>query len=104
YYSRRCPLFRHSFPTRRSSDLIAFMLVVMVIYVFLGRATDTLIPVVALPLSLLVTFTVMYMLNFSVNNLTLMALTLAIGFLVDRSEEHTSELQSPDHLVCRLLL
>ena len=63
--------------------VIAFMLVVMVIYVFLGRATDTLIPVVALPLSLLVTFTVMYMLNFSVNNLTLMALTLAIGFLVD---------------------
>src|SRR6266478_1239965 len=63
--------------------VIAFMLVVMVIYVFLGRATDTLIPVVALPLSLLVTFTVMYMLNFSINNLTLMALTLAIGFLVD---------------------
>ena len=63
--------------------VIAFMLVVMVIYVFLGRVTDTLIPVVALPLSLLVTFMVMYMLNFSVNNLTLMALTLAIGFLVD---------------------
>src|SRR5437660_3674 len=63
--------------------VIAFMLVVMVIYVFLGRVTDTLIPVVALPLSLLVTFTVMYMLNFSVNNLTLMDLTLAIGFLVD---------------------
>jgi len=63
--------------------VIAFILVVMVIYVFLGRATDTLIPVVALPLSLLVTFTVMYMLNFSINNLTLMALTLAIGFLVD---------------------
>ena len=63
--------------------VIAFMLVVMVIYVFLGRATDTLIPVVALPLSLLLTFAVMYMLNYSINNLTLMALTLAIGFLVD---------------------
>ena len=63
--------------------MIAFVLVVMVIYVFLGRATDTLIPAVALPLSLLLTATVMYMLNFSVNNLTLMALTLAIGFLVD---------------------
>src|SRR5437870_7031178 len=63
--------------------VIAFMLVVMVIYVFLGRATDTLIPVVALPLALLVTFTLMYIVNFSVNNLTLMALTLAIGFLVD---------------------
>src|SRR5881296_2444548 len=63
--------------------VIAFVLVVMVIYVFLGRATDTLIPVVALPLSLLLTVTVKYVLNFSINNLTLLALTLAIGFLVD---------------------
>src|SRR5436309_599275 len=63
--------------------IIAFVLVVIVIYVFLGRATDTLIPAVALPISLLLTVAVMYMLNFSINNLTLMALTLAIGFLVD---------------------
>ena len=63
--------------------IIAFVLVVMVIYVFLGRATDTLIPAVALPMSLLLTVAVMYMLDFSINNLTLMALTLAIGFLVD---------------------
>jgi hydrophobic/amphiphilic exporter-1 (mainly G- bacteria), HAE1 family len=67
----------------RMTLVIAFVLVVMVIYVFLGRATDTLIPAVALPLSLLFTFTVMSMLGFSINNLTLMALTLAIGFLVD---------------------
>ncbi|HYK24008.1 MAG TPA: efflux RND transporter permease subunit, partial [Candidatus Acidoferrum sp.] len=67
----------------RATLLIAFVLVVMVIYVFLGRATDTLIPAVSLPLSLLLTFAVMYMLGFSINNLTLMALTLAIGFLVD---------------------
>src|SRR5256714_1014184 len=67
----------------RATLLIAFVLVVMVIYVFLGRATDTLIPAVALPLSLLLTFAVMYMFGFSINNLTLMALTLAIGFLVD---------------------
>jgi hydrophobic/amphiphilic exporter-1 (mainly G- bacteria), HAE1 family len=63
--------------------LIAFTLVVIVIFAFLGRATDTLIPVVALPLSMLITFLVMGALNFSLNNLTLMALTLAIGFLVD---------------------
>ncbi len=63
--------------------LIAFVLVVLVIFVFLGRAADTMIPVVALPLSLLITFVVMWALGFSVNNLTLMALTLAIGFLVD---------------------
>src|SRR5229473_4307042 len=62
---------------------ISFVLVVLVIYASLGRATDTLIPVVALPLSLLLTVAVMYALNYSINNLTLMAMTLAIGFLVD---------------------
>ncbi len=62
---------------------IAFVLVILVIYVFLGRATDTLIPVVALPLSILITFIVMNALGYSLNNLTLMALTLAVGFLVD---------------------
>ncbi len=63
--------------------LIAFILVVIVIYVFLGRASDTLIPAVALPLSLLLTFMVMRMLGYSLDNLSLMALVLAIGFLVD---------------------
>jgi HAE1 family hydrophobic/amphiphilic exporter-1 len=62
---------------------IAFVLVVMVIFVFLGRATDTLIPAVALPLSLLLTFIAMDVLGYSLDNLSLMALTLAIGFLVD---------------------
>ncbi len=62
---------------------IAFVLVVMVIFVFLGRATDTLIPAVALPLSLLLTFIAMNVLGYSLDNLSLMALTLAIGFLVD---------------------
>ena len=63
--------------------LIAFVLVVLVIFVFLGRATDTLIPAVALPLSLLLTFIAMTLLGYSLDNLSLMALTLAIGFLVD---------------------
>src|SRR5213594_3597505 len=63
--------------------LIAFVLVVLVIFLFLGRATDTLIPAVALPLSLLLTFIVMRFLGYSLDNLSLMALTLAIGFLVD---------------------
>src|SRR5215467_1663977 len=62
---------------------IAFVLVVMVIFVFLGRATDTLIPAVALPLSLLLTFIAMGLLGYSLDNLSLMALTRAIGFLVD---------------------
>jgi HAE1 family hydrophobic/amphiphilic exporter-1 len=63
--------------------LIAFVLVIFVIFVFLGRASDTLIPMVALPMSFLITFVAMWALGYSVNNLTLMALTLAIGFLVD---------------------
>jgi HAE1 family hydrophobic/amphiphilic exporter-1 len=63
--------------------MIAFVLVVIVIFVFLGRATDTLIPTVALPLSLLLTFVAMQVLGYSLDNLSLMALTLAIGFLVD---------------------
>ena len=62
---------------------ISFALVVMVIFFFLGRATDTLIPAVALPLSLLLTFVAMNVLGYSLDNLSLMALTLAIGFLVD---------------------
>ncbi len=63
--------------------LIAFVLVVAVIFLFLGRATDTLIPAVALPLSLLLTFVAMGLLGYSLDNLSLMALVLAIGFLVD---------------------
>jgi len=63
--------------------LIAFVLVVLVIFLFLGRATDTLIPALALPISLLITFMVMNVLGYSLDNLSLMALTLAIGFLVD---------------------
>src|SRR3954471_2507634 len=67
----------------QSTLYIAFGLVVLVIFVFLGRATDTLIPAVALPLSLLLTFIAMKLLGYSLDNLSLMALTLAIGFLVD---------------------
>jgi HAE1 family hydrophobic/amphiphilic exporter-1 len=63
--------------------VIAFVLVVLVIFAFLGRASDTLIPMVAMPLSLLITFIVMQILGYSLDNLSLMALTLAIGFLVD---------------------
>ncbi len=63
--------------------LIAFVLVVLVIFIFLGRASDTIIPSVALPMSLVITFIGMRMLHYSLDNLSLMALTLAVGFLVD---------------------
>uniref|UniRef100_UPI0035C77AEF MdtB/MuxB family multidrug efflux RND transporter permease subunit n=1 Tax=Serratia quinivorans TaxID=137545 RepID=UPI0035C77AEF len=63
--------------------LLAVALVVMVIYVFLRNAPATIIPSVAVPLSLIGTFAAMYFLGFSINNLTLMALTIATGFVVD---------------------
>lgn len=73
----------HSVRDVQATLIIAFLLVVVVIFIFLGRATDTLIPAVALPLSLLLTFIAMRLLGYSLDNLSLMALTLAIGFLVD---------------------
>ncbi|MFC0225154.1 MdtB/MuxB family multidrug efflux RND transporter permease subunit [Serratia aquatilis] len=63
--------------------LLAVVLVIMVIYVFLRNVPATIIPSVAVPLSLVGTFAVMYFLGFSINNLTLMALTIATGFVVD---------------------
>lgn len=73
----------HSVADVQATLLIAFVLVVAVIFLFLGRATDTLIPTVALPMSLLLTFMAMRLLGYSLDNLSLMALTLAVGFLVD---------------------
>ena len=63
--------------------LLAVALVVMVIFVFLRNVSATIIPGVAVPLSLVGTFGVMYLAGFSINNLTLMALTIATGFVVD---------------------
>jgi multidrug efflux pump len=63
--------------------LFAIALVVMVTFVFLRRFSATIIPSIAVPLSLIGTFGVMYLAGFSVNNLTLMALTIATGFVVD---------------------
>ncbi|MDD3352642.1 MdtB/MuxB family multidrug efflux RND transporter permease subunit [Zoogloea sp.] len=63
--------------------VLAVALVVGVIFLFLRSFTATLIPAVAVPLSLVGTFAVMYAAGFSINNLTLMALTIATGFVVD---------------------
>jgi multidrug efflux pump len=63
--------------------LFAVFLVVLAIFLFLRNAAATLIPGVAVPLSILGTFGVMYLAGFSINNLTLMALTVATGFVVD---------------------
>jgi len=63
--------------------LLAVVLVVLVIFLFLRNVSATLIPSVAVPLSLVGTFAVMHLAGFSINNLTLMALTIATGFVVD---------------------
>src|SRR5574337_809939 len=63
--------------------MLAVLLVVAVIYVFLRSASATSIPAVAVPLSLVGTFGIMYFAGFSINNLTLMAMTIAAGFVVD---------------------
>jgi multidrug efflux pump len=62
---------------------LAVILVVLVIYLFLRNVRATLIPSLSVPLSLIGTFAVMYLANFSLNNLSLMALTIATGFVVD---------------------
>ncbi|MDR6937097.1 efflux RND transporter permease subunit [Luteibacter sp. 3190] len=63
--------------------VLAGILVVLVIYLFLGNASATLIPAVALPISVLGTFGAMFALGYSLDNLSLLALTLAVGFVVD---------------------
>ena len=63
--------------------LLTIALVILVIFLFLRNVSATVIPSLALPLSIVGTFAAMYVLNFSVNNITLMALTLSVGFVVD---------------------
>jgi multidrug efflux pump len=63
--------------------LIALVLVVLVIFLFLRNVSATAIPGIVVPLSLIGTFSIMYLADFSINNLTLMALTIAAGFVVD---------------------
>jgi len=63
--------------------MLTVALVVMVIFLFLRNLSATIIPSVAVPLSLVGTFAVMYLLDYSLNNLTLMALTISTGFVVD---------------------
>jgi len=82
--------------------LIAIVLVVLVTFLFLRRFSATIIPSIAVPLSLVGTFGVMYLAGFSVNNLTLMAMTIATGFVVDDAivmleniSRHIEEGESP---------
>ncbi|NMF59059.1 efflux RND transporter permease subunit [Pseudanabaena yagii] len=74
---------RHSVEDVQFSLLLAIALVIMVIFLFLRNFYATLIPSVAVPLSIVATFGVMYKLGYSLDNLSLMALTLSVGFVVD---------------------
>jgi hydrophobic/amphiphilic exporter-1 (mainly G- bacteria), HAE1 family len=65
--------------------LIALFLVVAVIFIYLGKLIDTIIPSLVLPLSLIATMIVMYLVGFNLDNLSLLALILSIGFVVDDS-------------------
>jgi len=82
--------------------VLAFVLVVLVIFIYLGKITDTVIPTLVLPMSVIGTFFVMNLLNYSLDNLSLLALTLSIGFIIDDAivvleniVRHTEEGQTP---------
>jgi HAE1 family hydrophobic/amphiphilic exporter-1 len=81
-YDRSVPI-QESVRDVKFTLTLTLFLVVMVIFVFLRNISATIIPSLALPMSLVGTFAVMYLLGFSLDNLSLMALTLAVGFVVD---------------------
>jgi hydrophobic/amphiphilic exporter-1 (mainly G- bacteria), HAE1 family len=81
-YDRAVPI-RESVAEVKLTLMLTLVLVVAVIFLFLRNVSATLIPSLALPISVIGTFAVMYLLGYSLDNLSLMALTLAVGFVVD---------------------
>jgi hydrophobic/amphiphilic exporter-1 (mainly G- bacteria), HAE1 family len=79
----RSALIRESVNDVKFTLLLAVCLVVLVIFLFLRNLSATVIPSIALPMSIVGTFAVMYLLNYTLDNLSLMALTLSVGFVVD---------------------
>ncbi|HAT3241302.1 TPA: MMPL family transporter, partial [Serratia marcescens] len=79
----RSPTIRASLAEVEQSLAIAIGLVILVVFIFLRSGRATLIPAVAVPVSLVGSFAAMYLCGFSLNNLSLMALTIATGFVVD---------------------
>ncbi len=79
----RSESIRESVADVKFTLMLTICLVVLVIFLFLRNLSATVIPSLALPLSIIGTFAAMYVLGFSVNNITLMALTLSVGFVVD---------------------
>ena len=79
----RSKTIRQAFADIRMTMLVTLALVIFVIYLFLHNGSATLIPALALPFSILGTFAVMRLLNYSLDNLSMMALILSVGFVVD---------------------
>jgi len=79
----RSPTIRASVNEARKTIIIAGLLVVFVVFLFLRNLRTTIIPGIVVPVSIVSTFGVMYLLHFSIDNLSLMALTIATGFVVD---------------------
>ena len=79
----RTPTVRASLADTQRTLLIAIGLVILVVFIFLRDVRSTLIPSVAVPISILGTFGAMYLLGYSLDNLSLMALTISTGFVVD---------------------
>jgi multidrug efflux pump len=82
-FSDRTGTIRASVRDVQGTLLLTMALVVLVIFLFLRKASATLIPGIALPISLMGTFAVMYLAGYSLDNLSLMALTISTGFVVD---------------------
>jgi multidrug efflux pump len=81
--SDRTETIRASVKSVQVELVLAVILVVLAIFLFLGSASGTIIPSLSVPLSLVGTFAVMYLAGFTLNNLSLMAMTIAAGFVVD---------------------
>src|SRR5205823_8683207 len=79
----RSQSIRASVDEVKSTLLIALVLVVLVIFLFLRNIPSTIIPSIALPMAIIGTFSAMYLFNYSLDNISLMALTLCVGFVVD---------------------
>lgn len=79
----RSPTIRASLKEVEQTLVISVALVILVVFLFLRSGRATFIPAIAVPVSLIGTFTAMYLCGFSLNNLSLMALTIATGFVVD---------------------
>ncbi|CRX38490.1 AcrB/AcrD/AcrF family protein [Estrella lausannensis] len=79
----RSESIKHSINDVEITLILAFIMVVLVIFLYLGKLKNTIIPSIAMPMSILGTFPIMYLMGYSLDNLSLLALTLAMGFIVD---------------------